>query len=31
MLRGLAHGQRVRVEVSTVWGQLIGRSEIEVR
>jgi hypothetical protein len=31
LLRGLARGQRVRVEVSTVWGQLIGRSEIEVR
>jgi Family of unknown function (DUF5924) len=31
MLRGLARGQRVRVEVETAWGQLIGRSEIEVR
>ncbi len=31
LLRGLARGQRVRVDVETGWGQLIGRAEIEVR
>ena len=31
LLRGLVPGQKVRVEVESAWGQLIGRSEIEVR
>ena len=31
LLRALAPGQKVRVEVETAWGQLIGRSEIPVR
>ncbi len=31
LIRGLTRGQRVRVEVHPAWGQLIGRSEIEVR
>lgn len=30
-LRSLAPGRRVRVEVETAWGQLLGRAELEVR
>jgi hypothetical protein len=30
-LRGLVPGQRVRLEVETAWGQLIGRTSLDVR